>query len=116
MVEVALGPHLLRGRMDAVFRNGDGWIVVDWKTGHVPSESEMPAVAIQLAVYRYAWGRILAARTGEEPDPSRIRAAFHHVRPGLTVEPADLPDAGRLLELLDRRAGPDPGHGPDPGQ
>ena len=114
--EVALGPHLLRGRMDAVFRSGDGWIVVDWKTGHVPSESEMPAVAIQLAVYRYAWGRILAARTGEEPDPSRIRAAFHHVRPGLTVEPADLPDAGRLLELLDRGAGPDPGHGPDPGQ
>ena len=98
--EVGLGEHLLRGRMDAVFADGDGWIVVDWKTGRVPSERDMPAVALQLAVYRYAWAQVLAARRGGHVPPDEVRAAFHYVRSGRTVEPTDLPDADELLRLL----------------
>jgi len=99
--EVSLGGHLLRGRMDAVFRDGDdGWTVVDWKTGRVPTRSEMPAVSVQLAVYRYAWSRVASARTGREVPPESVRAAFHYVREGRTVEPEGLPDAAGLLALL----------------
>lgn len=98
--EVGLGGHLLRGRMDAVFADGDGWIVVDWKTGRVPTAREMPAVSLQLAVYRYAWAKVVSARTGQEISPNDVRAAFHYVRPGRTVEPSDLPDADDLLRLL----------------
>lgn len=106
--EVGLGDHLLRGRMDAVFgdsdRDGDGWIVVDWKTGRVPADRDMPAVALQLAVYRYAWARIISGRLGREIPLDNVRAAFHYVRSGRTIEPADLPDADELLAMLSRGA------------
>ncbi|MBB0993150.1 ATP-dependent helicase, partial [Dietzia sp. SLG510A3-3B2-2] len=108
--EVGLGEHLLRGRMDAVFTatasadtDGDddpGWIVVDWKTGRVPAERDMPAVALQLAVYRYAWAQIASARLGRPVGLDRVRAAFHYVRSGRTIEPAHLPDADELSRLL----------------
>ena len=73
---------------------------MDWKTGRVPSERDMPAVALQLAVYRYAWAQVLAARRGGHVPPDEVRAAFHYVRSGRTVEPTDLPDADELLRLL----------------
>lgn len=100
--EVGLGGHLLRGRMDAVFPDPDrdGWIVVDWKTGRVPGERDMPAVALQLAVYRYAWARITAARLGRPVELDRVRAAFHYVRSGRTIEPPGLPDEDELLRLV----------------
>lgn len=98
--EVGLGEHLLRGRMDAVYADGDGWIVVDWKTGRVPAARDMPAVALQLAVYRYAWAQILSGAQGRRVPLEEVRAAFHYVRSGRTVEPADLPDAETLLRLL----------------
>ncbi|AVZ38889.1 MULTISPECIES: ATP-dependent DNA helicase [unclassified Dietzia] len=98
--EVGLGGHLLRGRMDAVFADGDEWIVVDWKTGRVPGPGEMPAVSLQLAVYRYAWARIVSARLGRPVELDRVRAAFHYVRVGRTVEPDALPDAEELRQLL----------------
>lgn len=98
--EVGLGGHLLRGRIDAVFADGDGWVVVDWKTGRVPTSREMPAVSLQLAVYRYAWAKVISVRTGQDVRLEDIRAAFHYVRPGRTVEPSDLPDAQDLIALL----------------
>lgn len=98
--EVGLGEHLLRGRMDAVFADGDGWIVVDWKTGRVPLDRDLPAVALQLAVYRYAWAQIAAARLGREVELHEVRAAFHYVRSGRTIEPAELPDARALERIL----------------
>lgn len=103
--EVGLGDHLLRGRMDAVFGDGEGWIVVDWKTGRVPAERDMSAVALQLAVYRYAWAQIISGRLGREVPLDSVRAAFHYVRSGRTIEPADLPDADALLGMLSRGAG-----------
>ncbi|WP_219412945.1 ATP-dependent helicase [Pseudonocardia nigra] len=85
----------VRGRMDAVFADPDGdWTVVDWKTGALPEESRIPALAVQLAAYRLAW----AALAGCEPE--RVRAAFHYVRPNVTLRPADLLDAAGLRDLL----------------
>ena len=103
--EVGLGDHLLRGRMDAVFSDGDGWIVVDWKTGRVPATRDLPAVALQLAVYRYAWAKIVSARLGRPVPLDSVRAAFHYVRPNRTIEPDDLPDADDLLRILDTGPG-----------
>ena len=98
--EVGLGEHLLRGRMDAVFADGDGWIVVDWKTGKVPLDRDLPAVALQLAVYRYAWAKIAAARLGRTVELHEVRAAFHYVRSGRTIEPDELPGAETLERIL----------------
>ena len=85
----------VRGRMDAVFADPDGgWTVVDWKTGALPEDERIPALAVQLAAYRLAW----AALAGCEP--GRVRAAFHFVRPDVTLRPADLLDAEGLRALL----------------
>jgi len=94
-----LGPLVLRGRIDAVFTDdpAGGVDVVDWKTGRAPTaESELAAVAVQLAAYRLAWHRLQGVPL------DRIRAAFHYVAAGRTVRPADLLDADGLTALVTR--------------
>ncbi|WP_227996210.1 ATP-dependent helicase [Nocardia australiensis] len=106
--ETSIAGTVIRGRMDAVFAEpGGGWVVVDWKTGAEPSAAEQPAVATQLAVYRLAWARLMAAREGgsEQEMLERISAAFHYVRSGRTVAPAELPGPTELAELI-RTAAP----------
>ncbi|AGF71783.1 ATP-dependent helicase [Corynebacterium halotolerans] len=95
--EVTIGDAVVRGRMDAVFRdpdNPDGWFIIDWKTGRPPKGDAWRAAEIQLAVYREAWTRI---RGTSEP----VRAAFHYVGWGETLEPADLPGGDELAALLE---------------
>ncbi|WP_328387625.1 ATP-dependent DNA helicase [Nocardia sp. NBC_00416] len=101
--ETTIAGVVIRGRMDAVFAEPDGgWTVVDWKTGAEPGPADEAAVAVQLAVYRLAWARLLAARTGETEQRmlDRVGAAFHYVRSGRTVAPERLPGPAELITLL----------------
>jgi DNA helicase-2/ATP-dependent DNA helicase PcrA len=96
--EMAIEGTVVRGRMDAVFGNAaDGWLVVDWKTGSRPTGAAADAAAVQLAAYRLAWARLNDLPDGEL---QRVRAAFHYVRSGETVAPADLLDAAGLRALV----------------
>ncbi|MFI5501262.1 ATP-dependent helicase [Nocardia asteroides] len=108
--ETSIAGTVIRGRMDAVFAEPGGrWVVVDWKTGAEPGPADEAAVAMQLAVYRLAWARLMAARTGASEDQmlQRVGAAFHYVRSGRTIAPTEL--AGpRELEQLIRDAAPVP--------
>jgi DNA helicase-2/ATP-dependent DNA helicase PcrA len=106
--ETSIAGTVIRGRMDAVFAEPGGrWTVVDWKTGAEPSAAEEPAVAMQLAVYRLAWARLMAAREGrpEHEMLDRIGAAFHYVRTGRTIAPVNLAGPEELAELI-RNAAP----------
>jgi DNA helicase-2/ATP-dependent DNA helicase PcrA len=97
--EMTIDQHVVRGRMDAVFSDGpDGWLVVDWKTGARPVGAAATAAAVQLAAYRLAWARLQGI---PEAELHRVRAAFHYVRSGETVEPTKLLDADGLKALLD---------------
>ncbi|MBF6421310.1 UvrD-helicase domain-containing protein [Nocardia farcinica] len=107
--ETSIAGTVIRGRMDAVFAEPDGrWVVVDWKTGAEPDPGDEPAVAMQLAIYRLAWARLMAARTGgdEQAMLHRVDAAFHYVRSGRTIAPADLPGPDELAELIRAAAPP----------
>lgn len=95
--EMPIGDRVIRGRMDAVFIDADGWLVVDWKTGARPSGAAAEAAAVQLAAYRLAWARLAGLTDAELP---RVRAAFHYVRTNETVEPAALLDAEGLRNLV----------------
>lgn len=97
--ETVIGDTVIRGRIDAVFaeRGADGdrsWIVVDWKTGSVPEPAQRASLYVQLAAYRIAWAQLM------DVDAERVRAAFHYVRSGVTLEPDNLPNARELANLL----------------
>jgi DNA helicase II / ATP-dependent DNA helicase PcrA len=92
--ELELDGLLIRGRMDAVFREGDDFLVVDWKTGRRPSGGDARAAAVQLAAYRLAWADLAGV------DPARVRACFFYLRESATVEPPDLLDRAGLADLL----------------
>ncbi|GAA4240764.1 ATP-dependent DNA helicase [Actinomadura meridiana] len=94
--ETIIGDRLIRGRMDAVFRTGDGrYEIVDWKTGAPPSGDEARYVSVQLAAYRLAWAELRGL------DVDQVSAAFHYVAANVTVRPADLLDAAGLAALLE---------------
>ena len=94
--DMMIGTTVVRGRVDAVFDDGDGTqVVVDWKTGDVPSTPEAQRhAAVQLAVYRLAW----AGMTGRPLES--VGAAFHYVRSGVTVRPDELAGPDELAALL----------------
>ncbi len=83
---IALGGQVMRGRIDAVYRDGDGLIVVDWKTN-----ARASADPLQLAVYR----RAAAARFGVPL--AQVRACFVYVSQGRTEWPDTDLDPGALL-------------------
>ncbi|WP_431883825.1 ATP-dependent helicase [Micromonospora gifhornensis] len=90
-----IGGVVVRGRMDAVFRRpGDRFDVVDWKTGARPTGASAEVAAVQLAVYRLAWAELVGVPV------DRVGAAFHYVREGVTVRPADLLDLDGLTTLI----------------
>ena len=93
--ETPLGPLTLRGRIDAVYADGEGrFEVIDWKTGPPPSGAELTAAGVQLAAYRLGWSRL----TGVPVD--RVSAGFHHVAAKETLRPVDLLDEAGLLALV----------------
>jgi DNA helicase-2/ATP-dependent DNA helicase PcrA len=91
--QLALAGRVVRGRIDAVYRTGEGedarYEIVDWKTGHRQSGDPL-----QLAVYRLAW----AERQGVPLES--VDAAFLYVRTGETVRPRRLPGRPELERLL----------------
>lgn len=72
---LVLGGQVVRGRIDAVYRDGPGWLVVDWKTGSSPADP------LQLSIYRLAWAELMGVPL------EQVRAAFYYVRTGELSEP-----------------------------
>jgi DNA helicase-2/ATP-dependent DNA helicase PcrA len=91
---LSIGGHVVRGRIDAVFRDADGRVeVVDWKSG----SSRAGLDDLQLAIYRVAW----AEQTGAPLDS--IDAAFFLVASGEVVRPQRLADRDELARILGGR-------------
>ena len=94
-VETRIGDVVVRGRIDAVFRDADGrWDLVDWKTGRRPSAAQLKVKAVQLAVYRLAWARLKGVPLED------VRAAFYYVADNQVVRPHDLGSAEKLEEIV----------------
>ncbi|WP_406725610.1 ATP-dependent DNA helicase [Streptomyces sp. GD-15H] len=100
--QLAIAGRVVRGRIDAVYRQGDGgkgdgdgtghgttYEIIDWKTNR-----NRTADPLQLAVYRLAW----AEQQGVSLES--VTAAFLYVRTGEVVRPAVLPGREALERLL----------------
>ncbi|WP_436773518.1 UvrD-helicase domain-containing protein [Yinghuangia sp. YIM S09857] len=93
--QLVLGGRVVRGRIDAVYRDADGrFEVVDWKTNRA-----FNADPLQLAVYRLAWAELAGV------PPEEVTASFVYVRSGEVVRPRGLPDRTGIERVL---AGPRP--------
>jgi DNA helicase-2/ATP-dependent DNA helicase PcrA len=101
-VETRVGGVVVRGRIDAVFRDeSGGWELVDWKTGAPPSPGKLALRSVQLAVYRLAWSRLKDVPLAE------VRAAFYYVGSDRLVRPHDLAGEDELERII--RAATAPG-------
>ena len=92
--ETTVAGVLLRGRIDAVYKDGDQYTVVDWKTGRAKSGDDLEVAAIQLAMYRLAYSKLYQVPI------EKISAAFHYVGSNETVRPADLLSQAELEEII----------------
>lgn len=94
-VETRVGDVVVRGRIDAVFRDADGgWDLVDWKTGRRPSAGQLKTKSVQLAVYRLAWARLKGVPVDD------VRAAFYYVADNQVVRPHDLASGDELEAIV----------------
>ncbi|MEJ1113916.1 ATP-dependent DNA helicase [Paenarthrobacter sp. CCNWLY172] len=94
-VETRIGDVVVRGRIDAVFRDADGrWQLIDWKTGRRPAGQQLATRAVQLAVYRLAWARLKGVPLEE------VSAAFYYVADDSVVRPHDLGTADELEQIV----------------
>lgn len=103
--QLTLAGRVVRGRIDAVYKEIDGddvtYEIVDWKTSRTRT-----ADPLQLAVYRLAWAEL------HDVPPESVKAAFLYVRSGETSRPAHLPGRAELERILLEEPGGQPGDEP----
>ncbi|MFB6989617.1 UvrD-helicase domain-containing protein [Streptomyces sp. NPDC056304] len=87
--QITLAGRVIRGRIDAVYRTGDTYEIVDWKTTRAHT-----ADPLQLAVYRLAWAELHGLPLTD------VTATFLYVRSGETVRPVRLPGRAELERIL----------------
>ncbi len=113
-VETVIEGVAVRGRIDAVFPASAvaaagldapfdagecDYVVVDWKTGPLPTGPDGEARALQLAAYALAYARLRGVH------PSRVRGAFVHVGTGVATLWPELVGVDGLGEVLRVGAG-----------
>lgn len=91
---ITLAGSPVSGQIDAIYAEGDGWEVVDWKTNTIHD-----ADPLQLAIYRIAWARIKGVPL------SQVAASFFYVARSERVTVDDLPDEAQVEHLLTARLG-----------
>ncbi|MFI5478939.1 UvrD-helicase domain-containing protein [Streptomyces rubiginosohelvolus] len=96
--QITLAGRVIRGRIDAVYRTGDTYEIVDWKTTR-----HRTADPLQLAVYRLAWAELHGLPL------DAVTATFLYVRTGETVHPQGLPGRAELERILLDEPDPDGG-------
>ncbi|MYS38112.1 MULTISPECIES: ATP-dependent DNA helicase [unclassified Streptomyces] len=87
--QITLAGRVIRGRIDAVYRTGNTYEIVDWKTSRTHT-----ADPLQLAVYRLAWAELHGLPLSD------VTATFLFVRSGEAVRPASLPGRPELERIL----------------
>ncbi|MGW7077502.1 UvrD-helicase domain-containing protein [Streptomyces sp. NPDC054866] len=106
--QLTLAGRVVRGRIDAVYKEVDGddvtYEIVDWKTSRTRT-----ADPLQLAVYRLAWAEL------HDVPPESVKAAFLYVRSGETSRPAHLPGRAELERILLEEPGGQSGDEPPDG-
>ncbi len=92
--ETVINGIVLRGRIDAIYQDGDHFEVVDWKTGRVKEGEDLEVASIQLAMYRLAYSML------HNIPIENIRAAFHYVADDRTIYRENLSTEEEIATLI----------------
>nr|WP_232483259.1 ATP-dependent DNA helicase [Brevibacterium yomogidense] len=97
VLDTGAAPLHVPGKIDAVFREADGGLlVVDWKTGRLPQDPQrLDAMATQLAMYRLALQRMPRFE-----DVPHVDAEFFFVGSDDTWRPQSLPDEAEIVAWM----------------
>jgi len=92
--ETVINGIVLRGRIDAIYKDGDIYEVVDWKTGRIKEGEDLEIASIQLAMYRLAYSK-------QHGIPiENVRAAFHYVADNKTIYRDQLSGEEEIAALI----------------
>jgi ATP-dependent exoDNAse (exonuclease V) beta subunit (contains helicase and exonuclease domains) len=99
-IEYAIAGTVVVCKLDAVFETTEGYLIVDWKSGKRPAQSDLETRAIQLALYRIGLAKVLGI--GIE----KISAAFYFAGDNQEVRPALLGETELSERLAELRTAP----------
>lgn len=92
-IHLVLDGQVIICKIDAVYRRGERYEVVDWKTGKAPrDDSDLDNKQLQLALYRLAYSRWAGI------DIDLIDAVFYYVADDRIITPAHLYDEQELVD------------------
>ena len=92
--ETVIAGIVIRGRIDAVYKEGDKYEVVDWKTGRIKEGEELESATIQLAMYRLAYSKL------HKIPIENIRAAFFYVADNQTIYRENLSSEAEIATII----------------
>ena len=92
--ETVIAGIVIRGRIDAVYRDGEIYTVVDWKTGRMKEGDQLESATIQLAMYRLAYSKLHNIAI------ENIRAAFHYVADQQTIYRESLSTEDEIAAII----------------
>ena len=94
-IHLPLAGHLVICKIDAVFDTDGRVVIVDWKTGRMPSgDDEVARKSLQLALYRLAWSEW----AGTPLDS--VDAVFWFSAANQTIHPPSLPGRVELEQMV----------------
>ena len=95
-IEFEIAGLIVVCKIDAIFADGDGFLVVDWKSGSSPkTEEELAARAIQLALYRIAFAK------WQQIGVEKVTASFFFAADGKEIMPNRLLSEVELVAALE---------------
>ena len=84
-------------KLDAVFKVGQRYEIVDWKTGSPPETKEQEQeMILQLALYRFAYSKL------RNVPVDQIDVCFYFVAENTELRPEDVPGPEELMELWEK--------------
>ncbi|WP_167138957.1 ATP-dependent DNA helicase [Diaminobutyricimonas sp. TR449] len=93
-IHLVLDGQVVVCKIDAVYADGDGFQVVDWKTGKAPRDAaDLENKQLQLALYRLAYAKWRGI------DPALISAVFYYVSDDRVIEPERIFEEDELVAL-----------------
>jgi DNA helicase-2/ATP-dependent DNA helicase PcrA len=84
-------------KLDAVFKVGERYEIVDWKTGSPPETKEQEQqMILQLALYRFAYSKL------RNVPVDQIDVCFYFVAENTELKPEDVPNPEELMDLWEK--------------